>query len=78
VVAHNAAFDIGALRAGCDAADVEWPTLTYGCSLMMARRSGLGLLSYRLPLVCAGWVSGRDAITTPATTPRPRPRSSWR
>ncbi|MBK5305049.1 MAG: hypothetical protein JJD92_00020 [Frankiaceae bacterium] len=53
VVAHNAAFDIGALRAGCDAADVEWPTLTYGCSLMMARRSGLGLLSYRLPLVCA-------------------------
>lgn len=52
VVAHNAAFDIGAIRTGCDADGLDWPTLTYGCSLVMARRSSLGLLSYRLPVVC--------------------------
>ena len=52
VIAHNAAFDFGAIRDGCDAANIDWPTLTYGCSLVMARRAGLALLSYRLPLVC--------------------------
>jgi DNA polymerase-3 subunit epsilon len=53
VVAHHASFDIGALRSGCDAERLSWPTLTYACSLTMARRAGLGLLSYRLPFVCA-------------------------
>jgi len=52
VMAHNAAFDIGAIRMGCDADELDWPTLTYGCSLIMSRRAGLDLLSYRLPLVC--------------------------
>ncbi|HVA60947.1 MAG TPA: exonuclease domain-containing protein [Mycobacteriales bacterium] len=52
VVAHNAAFDIGAIRMGCDADDLDWPTLTYACSLIMSRRAGLALLSYRLPVVC--------------------------
>lgn len=52
VIAHNAAFDIGALRSACDADGIDWPTLTYACSLVLARRSSLGLLSYRLPLVC--------------------------
>ena len=52
VVAHNASFDIGAIRSGCDAAGADWPTLTYACSLAMARRAGLGLVSYGLPLVC--------------------------
>lgn len=52
IVAHNASFDVGAIREGCDEANIEWPTLTYGCSLVMARRAGLGLLSYRLPMVC--------------------------
>jgi DNA polymerase-3 subunit epsilon len=52
VIAHNAAFDLGALREACTAESLDWPTLTYGCSLVMARRS-LTLLSYRLPLVCA-------------------------
>ncbi|WP_180357805.1 exonuclease domain-containing protein [Streptomyces sp. NP160] len=50
VVAHNAAFDIGALRDACDAADLAWPSLTYACSLVMARRA-LPLISYRLPMV---------------------------
>lgn len=52
VVAHNAAFDIGALRDGCDADGLPWPTLTYGCSLVMSRQA-LDLISYRLPLVAA-------------------------
>lgn len=51
VVAHNAAFDVGAVRDGCTADGLDWPTLTYGCSLVMARRA-LRLVSYRLPLVC--------------------------
>ncbi|WP_222710741.1 exonuclease domain-containing protein [Quadrisphaera setariae] len=50
VVAHNAAFDIGALRDACDAAGLAWPRLQYACSLVMARRA-LSLISYRLPMV---------------------------
>lgn len=52
VVAHSAAFDIGALREACTAEGIDWPTLNYGCSVVMARRS-LPLLSYSLPIVCA-------------------------
>ena len=51
VVAHNASFDIRAIREACDAADLAWPTLTYGCSLVFSRRM-LSMLSYRLPYVC--------------------------
>lgn len=40
VVAHNAAFDIGAIRSACDADGIDWPTLTYACSLIMARQDG--------------------------------------
>lgn len=52
VIAHNAAFDICAIRQGCDEAELDWPELTYGCTLVLSRRI-LNLLSYRLPLVCA-------------------------
>ncbi|WP_448613604.1 exonuclease domain-containing protein [Modestobacter sp. URMC 112] len=52
LVAHNAAFDIGALREACIVADKEWPTTDYACSLIMARRA-LDLISYRLPMVAA-------------------------
>jgi DNA polymerase-3 subunit epsilon len=51
VVAHNAAFDIGALRQACVADGAAWPTLDYVCSLVMCRRH-LGLISNRLPIVC--------------------------
>jgi DNA polymerase-3 subunit epsilon len=51
VIAHNAAFDIGAIREGCVASGLPWPSFTYACSLVLSRRS-LDLLSYRLPLVC--------------------------
>ena len=50
LVAHNVAFDMGAVREGCWFADRPWPTVSYACSLVMSRRA-LDLLSYRLPLV---------------------------
>lgn len=52
LVAHNAAFDMGALREACVAADRDWPSVDYACSLVMARRA-LDLISYRLPVVAA-------------------------
>lgn len=51
IVAHNAAFDVGNIRDGCTHIGKPWPSLTYGCSLILSRRF-LSLLSYRLPLVC--------------------------
>ncbi|RCW41025.1 DNA polymerase-3 subunit epsilon [Halopolyspora algeriensis] len=50
VVAHNAAFDVGALREACDAEGLRWPTLRYGCTLVWSRRE-LQLANYRLPTV---------------------------
>jgi DNA polymerase-3 subunit epsilon len=52
LVAHNASFDIGALREACIVVDREWPTTDYACSLILARRA-LDLISYRLPIVAA-------------------------
>ena len=52
VVAHNAAFDIGAIRDGCRDAGIEHPTLDYVCSMVASRRE-LALVSYRLPIVAA-------------------------
>jgi DNA polymerase-3 subunit epsilon len=51
VVAHNAAFDIGALREAYTHCGLPWPTLSYGCTLVWSRGL-LRLASYRLPLVC--------------------------
>ena len=51
IIAHNASFDISAIRHACDEDGFEWPTVTYGCTLQMARRQ-LRLISYRLPAVC--------------------------
>jgi DNA polymerase-3 subunit epsilon len=52
LVAHNAAFDLGALREACVAVERDWPSMDYACSLVMARRA-LDLISYRLPMVAA-------------------------
>lgn len=48
VVAHNAAFDLGALRDACDADGLAWPELRYACSLVTARRAWPERLSYKL------------------------------
>jgi DNA polymerase III epsilon subunit-like protein len=50
VVAHNAAFDLGVVRNACDQMDMPWPTLTYACTLVVARRTWQ-LISYSLPWV---------------------------
>ena len=49
VVAHNARFDMGVVRAACAAAEVRTPPLDYFCSLRVARRT-YALTSYRLPV----------------------------
>jgi len=50
LVAHNAAFDMGALRAACTETGLSWPELRYACSLVVARRTWR-LPAYRLPFV---------------------------
>ena len=50
LIAHNAPFDMGVLRAAADAVDVELPGLRYLCSLAMSRRT-YNLESYRLNAV---------------------------
>ena len=50
LVAHNAAFDLGALRAACKGSAMPWPTVRYACSMVVARRTWR-LLTYRLPFV---------------------------
>lgn len=50
VVAHNAGFDIGVIRYACAVDNIEWPSLSFLCTLVLARRT-LSLPSYRLPFV---------------------------
>lgn len=50
IVAHNAAFDVGNLRRAATAAGMEWPALTYACTLVMSRHT-YDLPSYSLPIV---------------------------
>lgn len=57
LVAHNAAFDLGVLRASLVAEGLEVPEMTYVCTMRAARRS-LDLLSYSLPSVA-------DALRVP-------------
>jgi DNA polymerase-3 subunit epsilon len=47
LIAHNASFDMGVLRASAALIEVELPDLRYGCSLIMARKT-YNLESYRL------------------------------
>jgi len=51
LVAHNAAFDTGVIRYGLEASKMNWPNLSYVCTLVMSRRAIPGLLSYSLPFV---------------------------
>lgn len=49
-VAHNAGFDMGVLRGGCEATGIPVPSRGYLCSLQVARKT-YQLDSYRLPSV---------------------------
>ena len=48
LIAHNASFDIGVLRRVLTQYDLSPPTITYSCSLAVARRAWKGLPSYGL------------------------------
>ncbi|KNB52357.1 exonuclease domain-containing protein [Streptomyces caatingaensis] len=48
LVAHNAGFDMGVIRAACSADGLSWPELRFTCSQVIARRTWK-LLSYGLP-----------------------------
>ena len=50
LLAHNAAFDMGVLRASAAAVSFDLPNLSYGCTLLMSRKT-YNLDSYRLNAV---------------------------
>ena len=58
IIAHNAAFDLGALRDACTHAGLPWPSLNYACTVVLARTI-LDLPVYKLP-----WVA--DALEIPS------------
>ncbi|MCD2262313.1 hypothetical protein K3888_06305 [Dietzia aurantiaca] len=51
LVAHNAAFDIGALREASAAESMKWRSLQYGCTLRWSRNDLPELPNHRLPTV---------------------------
>ena len=48
IIAHNAGFDIGVLKAVLETYQLENPDLEYSCSLRISRRTWTGLPSYSL------------------------------
>jgi DNA polymerase-3 subunit epsilon len=50
LVAHNAGFDMGVIKAACTATSLVVPSYSYVCSLQVARKI-YTLESYRLPVV---------------------------
>lgn len=53
VVAHNAAFDMGVLRATLASHGLPHPSFRYFCSVSMARKVWPGHASYGLSAMCA-------------------------
>jgi DNA polymerase-3 subunit epsilon len=49
LVAHNAGFDMGVIKAACAASYLDCPDFSYLCSLRVARKA-YNLDSYRLPV----------------------------
>lgn len=48
LIAHNAPFDMGVLRAAAAAVDSALPELDYACTVLMSRKAFPGLDSHRL------------------------------
>ncbi|UOR10546.1 3'-5' exonuclease [Halobacillus amylolyticus] len=48
VVAHNASFDMSVLRNVLDDYQLPYPTLTYNCTVNIAKKTWLNLTSYNL------------------------------
>lgn len=52
VLAHNAAFDMGVLRALCELYHLRSPEIRYLCTCKAARRFWRGLENYKLDTLC--------------------------
>ena len=48
VIAHNAKFDIGVLRATLDHYKIPWPELDYACTVKLSRKVWPDLVNHRL------------------------------
>ena len=48
VIAHNAKFDIGVLRATLDHYKIPWPELAYACTVKLSRKVWPDLVNHRL------------------------------
>ncbi len=73
ILAHNASFDIGVLRAGLHTAGLPAPPLTYLCTVQVARRvfpdpagCGLAKVAGRLGIRFAHHDAGEDAYACAA------------
>jgi DNA polymerase-3 subunit epsilon len=51
VVAHNAAFDMGVLKASLEAYDLQCDGISYLCTLVIARKVWPKMLSYKLSYI---------------------------
>ena len=60
LIAHNAGFDMGVLRASAEAINFDLPNYSYGCSLRMSRKT-YNLDSYRLNSVA--YAIGHEEFT---------------
>lgn len=61
---------IGVVHDACDSCELQWPELTYACTLAVSRRVWPSLNSHSLPFVAATSV---EEIRRPA---RPKARTS--
>jgi DNA polymerase-3 subunit epsilon len=52
VIAHNASFDFSVLRKTLELYDLDYPTLSYGCTYLFARSLWTRLPSYSLDNLC--------------------------
>lgn len=52
IVAHNAAFDISALRHVLDLYGMEYPESDYLCTYKIAQKTWIGLENYKLNTIC--------------------------
>lgn len=53
VIAHNAKFDIGVLRATLDHYNIEWPELDYTCTVKISKRVWPDLQNHKLNTLAA-------------------------
>ena len=51
LIAHNASFDMGVLRATLDLYGLAWPEVSYSCTMLGARRVWPGLANHKLNTV---------------------------